>query len=97
MPRMFCDSEAALAISKADGLRKVRHIDIRACFIQEASRLKEFDVVAGPPLGASRGAGFLLDFCWVFVGFCSFVPWGGAAELLACKFRTAVRRAIVHI
>ena len=30
VPRMFCDSEAALAISKADGLRKVRHIDIRA-------------------------------------------------------------------
>ena len=33
VPRTFCDSEAALAISKADGLRKVRHIDIRACFI----------------------------------------------------------------
>ena len=41
IPRMFCDSEAALAISKADGLRKVRHIDIRACFIQDQLRQKQ--------------------------------------------------------
>ena len=41
LPRMFCDSEAALAISKADGLRKVRHIDIRACFIQDQLRQKQ--------------------------------------------------------
>ena len=41
VPRMFCDSEAALAISKADGLRKVRHIDIRACFIQDQLRQKQ--------------------------------------------------------
>ena len=38
---MFCDSEAALAISKADGLRKVRHIDLRACFIQDQLRQKQ--------------------------------------------------------
>ena len=39
-PYIYCDSEAAIAISRADGLRKVRHIDLRACFIQEASRFK---------------------------------------------------------
>ena len=41
VPRMFCDSEAALAISKADGLRKVRHIDLRACFFQDQLRQKQ--------------------------------------------------------
>ena len=32
------DSEAAIAISRADGLRRVRHIDLRACFIQDQLR-----------------------------------------------------------
>ena len=33
-----------MAISKADGLRKVRHIDLRACFIQNQLRQKQLFV-----------------------------------------------------
>ena len=40
----YCDSEAACAISKADGLRKVRHIDLRACFIQDQIRRRNIHV-----------------------------------------------------
>ena len=43
-PTIYCDSEAAVAISKADGLRKVRHIDLRACFIQDQLRQKQLFV-----------------------------------------------------
>ena len=43
-PAIYCDSEAAVAISKADGLRKVRHIDLRACFIQDQLRQKQLFV-----------------------------------------------------
>ena len=32
VPHIYCDSEAAVNISKMEGLRKLRHIDIRACF-----------------------------------------------------------------
>ena len=53
-PYIYCDSEAAIAISRADGLRKVRHIDLRACFIQEASRLIFF-ASGGPSLGPGLG------------------------------------------
>ena len=41
---IYCDSEAACAISKADGLRKVRHIDLRACFIQDQTRQRNIHV-----------------------------------------------------
>ena len=34
VPTIYCDSEAAINISKMEGLRKLRHIDLRACFIQ---------------------------------------------------------------
>ncbi|OLP80292.1 Retrovirus-related Pol polyprotein from transposon TNT 1-94 [Symbiodinium microadriaticum] len=37
VPHIYCDSEAAVNISKIEGLRKLRHIDIRACFIQKDS------------------------------------------------------------
>ena len=40
-PHIYCDSEAAIAISRADGLRKVRHIDLRACFIQDQLKQKQ--------------------------------------------------------
>ena len=43
-PWIYCDSEAACAISKADGLRKVRHIDLRACFIQDQIRQRNIHV-----------------------------------------------------
>ena len=43
-PTIYCDSEAAVAISKADGLRKVRHIDLRACFIQDQLRQRQLFV-----------------------------------------------------
>ena len=43
-PTIFCDSESAIAISKADGLRKVRHIDLRACFIQDQIKQKQIFV-----------------------------------------------------
>ena len=43
-PTIYCDSEAAVAISKADGLRKVRHIDLRAGFIQDQLRQKQLFV-----------------------------------------------------
>ena len=41
---IYCDSEAAVAISKADGLRKVRHNDWRACLIQNQFRQKQLFV-----------------------------------------------------
>ena len=47
VPHIYCDSEAAVNISKMEGLRKLRHIDIRACFIQtevQAGAIKVFSV-----------------------------------------------------
>ena len=38
VPTIYCDSEAAINISKMEGLRKLRHIDLRACFIQQGSQ-----------------------------------------------------------
>ena len=38
---LFCDSEASLARSRADGLWKVRHVDLRVCFVQDQLRRKE--------------------------------------------------------
>ena len=47
VPHIYCDSEAAVNISKMEGLRKLRHIDIRACFIQtevQAGAIKVYSV-----------------------------------------------------
>ena len=47
VPHIYCDSEAAVNISKMEGLRKLRHIDIRACFIQtevQAGAIKVFSI-----------------------------------------------------
>ena len=47
VPHIYSDSEAAVNISKMEGLRKLRHIDIRACFIQtevQAGAIKVFSV-----------------------------------------------------
>ena len=46
-PALFCDSEAALAISRADGLRKVRHVDLRVCFIHKLVPPQQFEI-SGP-------------------------------------------------
>ena len=47
-PWIYCDSEAACAISNPDGLRNLRHIDLRACFIQDQIRQRNIHVFFGP-------------------------------------------------
>ena len=60
-PYIYCDSEAAIAISRADGLRKVRHIDLRACFIQEAPIVLKRSALKEGPLWPKRRALFNLE------------------------------------
>ena len=45
VPHIYCDSEAAVNISKMEGLRKLRHIDIRACFIQTEVQARAIKVL----------------------------------------------------
>ena len=60
-PYIYCDSEAAIARSRADGLRKVRHIDLRACFIQEAPIVLKRSALKEGPLWPKRWALFNLE------------------------------------
>ena len=46
VPLLYCDSEAAVAISHAEGLRKLRHIDIRSCFLQQEVQSQSLRVVS---------------------------------------------------
>ena len=36
VPHVFCASEAAVNIRKMEGLRRLRHIDLRSCYAQHA-------------------------------------------------------------
>ena len=38
VPHVFCASEAAVNIRKMEGLRRLRHIDLRSCYVQHLSR-----------------------------------------------------------
>ncbi|CAE7615634.1 RE2 [Symbiodinium natans] len=44
-PQIFCDSEAAVNISKMDGLRKLRHMELRSCFVQSEVQMGNILVV----------------------------------------------------
>ncbi|CAE7271324.1 RE2, partial [Symbiodinium sp. CCMP2456] len=46
VPLLYCDSEAAVAISHAEGLRKLRHIDLRSCFLQQEVQSQSLRVVS---------------------------------------------------
>ena len=54
MPTIYCDSEAAINISKMEGLRKLRHIDLRACFIQH--EVQSGSIVVKPVRGKDNPA-----------------------------------------
>ena len=45
-PQIFCDSEAAVNISKMEGLRKLRHIELRSCFVQSEVQMGNILVVS---------------------------------------------------
>ena len=54
VPTIFCDSEAAINVSKMEGLRKLRHIDLRACFIQH--EVQSGSIVVKPVKGKDNPA-----------------------------------------
>ena len=54
VPTIYCDCEAAINISKMEGLKKLRHIDLRVCFIQH--EVQSGSIVVKPVRGKDNPA-----------------------------------------